>query len=78
MFDKFDIGIYSMYLYMKCPVFSGWVGAPSSYGTSLLQSPTQFVFTIVIARCIQNHEIVNSVTFLAFSKVYDALLRNYY
>ena len=31
-----------------------------------------FVFTIVIASCIQNR--VNSVTFPAFSKVYDTLL----
>ena len=43
MFDKFDIGIYSIYLYMKHPLFSGQVGAPTSYGMSLLQSPTQFL-----------------------------------
>ena len=33
-----------------------------------------FVFTILITLCIKNHERVNSVTFLAFSKVYDTLL----
>ena len=33
------------------------------------------VFTILITLCIRNPERVNSVTFLAFLKVYDALLR---
>ena len=32
------------------------------------------VLTIFISHCIQNHEIVNFVTFLAFSRVYEALL----
>ena len=43
MFNKFNIGIYSIYLYMKCPLFSCRVGASFFYGKSLLQSPTQFL-----------------------------------
>ena len=35
-----------IYLYMKCPLFSGRMGGQAFYGTSLLQSPILFLYVV--------------------------------